>query len=372
MIPRYIHQQPDWPNFRWNPEELIEILAQARYRQGLIQGRLEAMEPEIQLEAETGAVAQEALDTSGIEGEDVNTKQVRESASRRLSIDLERAGNPEQDEDGLVATLVDATARYAQELTEERLLGWHSWLFPRGRSGLRRIQAGAWRTGPVQVVSGPAGRERVHLEGPSPQRVPGEMDTFLEWFNRAPETDGVLRAGIAHLWFAAVHPFEDGNGRIARAITDMALARSQGSPTRLHSMSHRILRERDGYYRALENATRGTCDITGWLAWFAGCLGRAMDDAASALSAARNNAVLRERAGRMPLNPRQDRVLELLMREPEETITTARWARITRSSLEEAEADIQEMVRAMVLREAPGEAVNPRYQLAPPERQGED
>ena len=236
----------------------------------------------------------------------------------------------------------------------------------------RYNDAGAWRTGPVQVVSGPVGRERVHFEGPEPERGPGEMSAFLDWFNRAPETDGVLQAGAAHLWFAAVHPFEDGNGRIARAITDMALARSQGSPTRLHSMSRRILRERDAYYRALESASRGSCDITGWLAWFAGCRSRAMDDALAALSAARNNAVLREKAGRMPLNPRQGRVLELLMREPEETITAARWARITRSSLEEAEADIEGMMHAMVLREAPGEGVNPRYQLVPAGRQREE
>ena len=170
---------------------------------------------------------------------------------------IERAGDPERHEDGLVAMLLDATARYREELTEERLLGWHSWLFPEGRSGLRRIRAGAWRTGPVQVVSGPVGRERVHFEGPEPERVPGEMSAFLDWFNSPPETDGVIRAGMAHLWFVAVPPFEDGNGRIARALTDMALARSQQSPMRLYSVSHRILRERDAYYRALENATRG-------------------------------------------------------------------------------------------------------------------
>ena len=209
--------------------------------------------------------------------------------------------------------LLDATARYREELTEERLLGWRSWLFPQGRSALRGVRAGAWRTGPVQVVSGHVGRERVHFEGPEPERVAGEMSAFLEWFNRPPETDGVLRAATAQLWFSAVHPFEDGNGRIARAITDMALAQSQQSPTRLYSVSHRILRERDAYYHALEKAaleTTGTCDITAWLSRFAGCLGRAMDDALEALSAAEQNAALRERTGQPPLNPRQLRALE--------------------------------------------------------------
>ena len=256
--------------------------------------------------------------------------------------------------EGIVSIMVDATARYWEGLTEERLLGWHSWLFPQGRSGLRRVRAGAWRTGPVQVVSGHVGRERVHFEGPDPERVPGEMSAFLEWFNSPPETDGVLRAATAHLWFAAVHPFEDGNGRIARAITDMALARSQSSPMRLYSVSHRILRERDAYYRTLENAaleTTGTCDITGWLSRFAGCLGRAMDDALEAQSVAEQNAALRERAGQLPLNHRQLRVLELLIR----------------STREEAEADmdgIEGMVRAMLLEKPPRGTSTPTCQLA--------
>ena len=231
---------------------------------------------------------------------------------RRRAV-IERAGDPELHEDGLVAMLLDATARYREELTEERLLGWHSWLFPQGRSGLRRVRAGAWRTGPTRVISGLLARERVHFEGPEPGRMPGEMSAFLEWFNSPPETDGVIRAGTAQLWFATVHPLEHGNGHIARAITGMALAQSQNSPTRLYSMSHRILRERDAYYRALGNATletTGTCDTTAWLSRFAGCLGRAMDDALEALSAAERNAALMERAGQPPLNHRQFRVLE--------------------------------------------------------------
>ena len=207
----------------------MEVLAGARYRQGLLQGRLEAMEPGSRTEAEVGAVTREALDTSGIEGERLNTKQVRESASRRLSIDLERAGDPEQHEDGLVAMLLDATAGYREELTEERILGWHSWLFPNGMHGDQPVRAGAWRTGPTRVISGLMARERV-LPGPEPEQIPSEMRAFLEWFNSPPETDGVIRAGTAHLWFAAVHPFEDGNGRIARALSDMALARSNRAP----------------------------------------------------------------------------------------------------------------------------------------------
>ena len=318
-------------------------------------GLLAALPSEVNREVEADALAREVLSTSVIEGEILGPDQVRSCVAARLGLDAGKSLRPIPAVEGIVRIMVDATARYREELTEERILGWHSWLFPQGRSGLRRVRAGAWRTGPARVVSGHVGRERVHFEGPEPGRVPGEMSAFLEWFNRPPETDGVLRAGIAHLWFVAVHPLEDGNGPIARAITDMALAQSQNNPMRLNSMSHRILRERDAYCRALENATRGTCDITASLSWFAQCLGRAMDDA------------LRERAGQLPLNHRQLRVLELLIREPEETITTGRWARVNRSTREEAEADTDRMdgmVRAMLLGESPQESVNPTHRLA--------
>ena len=220
-----------------------------------------------------------------IEGEILDPDQVRSCVAARLGLDAGKSLRPIPAVEGIVSIMVDATARYWEGLTEERLLGWRSWLFPQGRSGLQRIRAGAWRTGPARVVSGHVGRERVHFEGPEPERVPGEMSAFLEWFNRPPETDGVIRAATAHLWFAAVHPFQDGNGRIARAITDMALAQSQNSPMRLYSMSHQILQERNAYCRDLERATletTGTCDITAWLSRFARCLGQAMDDAMEA------------------------------------------------------------------------------------------
>ena len=367
MTQRYIHELPGWPKFYWDTGRLTGSLGDTHRQERRLTGLLEALPSEVNREVEADALAREVLSTSGIEGEILDPDQVRSCVAARLGLDAGKSLRPIPAVEGIVRIMVDATARYREELTEERLLGWHSWLFPQGRSGLQRVRAGAWRTGPAWVVSGPVGRERVHFEGPEPERVPGEMSAFLEWFNRPPETDGVLRAGMAHLWFVAVHPLEDGNGRIARAITDMTLARSQQSPMRLYSVSHRILRERDAYYHALENATRGTCDITAWLNWFAGCLGRAMDDALEALSVAEQNAALRERAGQLPLNHRQLRVLELLIREPEETITTGRWARINRSTREEAEADTDRMdgmVRAMLLGESPEESVNPTYRLA--------
>ena len=364
MDRRYVHDRPDWPEFRWRAETLRDSLTGTRHRLERLAGRVEAMGLEARLEAEVNATTREVLGTSRIEGEFPDPDLVRSSVARRLGMDAgERAGT-DREVEGIVEIVVSATRDCGDPLTVEQLFSWHAGLFPDGRSGLHRIQAGAWRTGPVQVVSGPAGKERVHFEGPAAERVPEEMERFLDWFNTPSDTDGVIRAGIAHLWFVTIHPFQDGNGRIGRAVADMGLANSQDSPRRFYSMSHRILRERAEYYRALERATRGECDITGWLTWFTGCLGRVMDDALAGLSVAGRNAALRERAGGLELNPRQLRVLELLMREPEESLTAARWARITRSTLEEAEADIRAMLDAELLEEAPDTGVNPRYRLA--------
>ena len=273
-------------------------------------GLLEALPSEVNREVEADALAREVLSTSGIEGEILHPDQVRSCVAARFGLDAGKSLRPIPAVEGIVRIMVDATARYWEGLTEERLLGWHSWLFPTGRNGIQRVRTGVWRTGPASVVSGPVGRERVHFAGPEPGRIPAEMRAFLEWFNRPPETDGVIRAGTAHLWFVAMHSREDGNGRIAWAITDMALARSQSSPMRLYSMSHRILRERDAYCRALENDTRGTCDTTAWLRRFARCLGQAMDDALESLSSAQHNSALMERTGQPPRNHRQLRVLE--------------------------------------------------------------
>ena len=310
MTQRYIHELPGWPKFHWDTGRLTGSLGDTHRQERRLTGLLEALPSEVNREVEADALAREILSTSGIEGEILDPDQVRSCVAARLGLDARKSLRPIPAVEGIVRIMVDATARYWEGLTEERLLGWHSWLFPTGRIGIQRVRAGAWRTGPVQVVSGHVGRERVHFEGPEPGRIPAEMRAFLEWFNRPPETDGVIRAATAHLWFAAVHPFEDGNGRIARALTDMALARSQSSPMRLYSVSHRIPRERDAYYRTLENATRGTCDITAWLSRFAGCLGRAMDDALEALSVAQHNSALMEQAPGLPRNHRQLRVLE--------------------------------------------------------------
>ena len=363
---RYIHELPDWPTFNWDTEGLSGTLSDIHCQERRLRARLETLAIEVSREVETHALTRETLGTSAIEGETLDSDQIRSSLAARLDMDAGELPNPTSGLEGIVAITVDATGTNGEPMTKERLFTWHSWLFPRGRSGLRGVKTGAWRTGPVQVVSGPVGRERVHFDAPEAERVPGEMKALLDWLNTTSDTDDVLRAGIAHLWFVTIHPFEDGNGRIARALTGMVLARSQDSPVRFYSMSGRILRERAGYYRALERAGRGTGDITAWLNWFAGCLGRAVEEAWGVAGRAKARAAFRERLRDTALNARQLRVLGLLMDEPEEMVTTARWARIARCNLEEAQDDVRELVRAGLMELASEGDPNPRYRLSWP------
>ena len=363
MMRRYIHEHPDWPRFHWDTKGLGGGLSDTHCREKRLARLLETLAFQVNQEVEADALTREVLGTSGIEGEVLDRGQVRSSIASKLGMDAGRLPKPTLGVERIVEMTVDTTGSNDRPMTEERLFTWHSKLFPGGRSGLRKVEAGAWRTGPVEVVSGPVGRERVHLEAPEADRVPGEMEAFLDWFNTASGTDEVLRAGIAHLWFVTIHPFEDGNGRIARAITGRALAHSPGSPVRFYSMSDRIIRERANYYRALERAGRGTTDITAWLGWFVGCLSRTVDEAWSAARQAEPKAAFRERLRDVALNARQRRVLGLLIDEPQESLTTARWARIARCNVEEAEEDVRDLVGAGLMEPAPGEGPNPRYRL---------
>ena len=279
LQPTRIHQQPDWPNLRWAPE-IANILASVRYRQGMLLGQMETLGFDLQQEISLNTVAHDIVGTSAIEGEILNPEEVRSSLARWLGINPTARRTPNVD--GIVAVTADATQNYAAPLTSDRLFDWHNSLFSTGRSNLREITAGAWRTSdsdPMQVVSGPVGRERVHFQAPDAHRAPEEMDVFLEWFNAPTDTDWVLRAALAHLWFVTIHPFDDGNGRIARAITDMALARSEQTRIRAYSMSDQIRQDRADYYRTLEQTGRGTTDITHWMTWFLQCLDRALTGA---------------------------------------------------------------------------------------------
>jgi Fic family protein len=276
----YLHQQPDWPDLRWQAEVLIHRLAGVRHRQGQLLGRMANLGFDLSTEAVRDTLTEEAVKSSEIEEEILNPDQVRSSVARHLGLEAAGLPHPDRTVEGIVELMLDATQGQAQPLTRDRLFDWHASLFPTGRSGLKRITVGGWRdagSDPIQVVSGPIGRERVHFEAPAAARIDGEMQEFLDWFNAPSGADGVLRAGIAHLWFVTIHPFEDGNGRLARAITDMALCRAENSPQRFYSMSSQIRRELAEYHRVLERTQRGATDVTQWLTWFLGCLGRAME-----------------------------------------------------------------------------------------------
>ena len=348
MRRNYIHDDPGWPSFRWDEGGLAGPLAEIRHRQGRLLGRMEDLGFDVRQEAVLETITGDVIKSSEIEGERLDGEQVRSSVARRLGMDVGGLRRADRNVDGIVEMMMDATTSYAQPLTEERLHSWHSSLFPAGQSGMRRITVGAWRDdsgGPMQVVSGPMGRERVHYEALPAARLDREMGAFLGWFNAPAEIDGVLRAGLAHLWFVTVHPFDDGNGRIARAVADMALARSEGTSQRFYSMSTQIMRERDDYYDILERTQGGTLDVTGWQEWFLACLGRAIDDAQGTLSGVLAKARFWESIGRVALNERQRLVIgRLLDGRFKGKLTTSKWAKLAKCSQDTALRDIQGLV----------------------------
>jgi Fic family protein len=296
--------------------------------------------------------AQQSLADLAIEGEVLDIRQVRSSLARRLGIEVAGVVPSPRTVDGIVEMMLDATRSFGQPLTAERLFGWHAALFPTGRSGMRRIIVGGWRTaesGPMQVVSGPIGRERVHFEAPDAKRVAGEMDAFLEWFNAPMAIDPVMKAGVAHFRFVTIHPFEDGNGRIARAIADMALARADGRPERFYSMSAQIEAERRAYYEVLEDSQKGGMDITPWLKWFLECLGRALTRAEGTLASVLRKAHVWQWIGTAPVNERQRKVLNRLLDGFEGKLTTSKYAALTACSNDTALRDIQALVAQGVL-----------------------
>src|SRR3984893_17808031 len=276
----YIHELPDWPRLEWDRERLAEPLANIRHRQGRLTGHMEALGFNLQQEAVLRTLSADVLKSSEIEGEKLNAEQVRSSIARRLGIDIGALKPAGCHVAGIVEMMLDATRHYDQALTAERLFSWHASLFPTGRSGMHKIRTGTWRedtTGPMEVVSGPAGKQRVHFQAPAAPRLDQEMQGFLGWFNAGADVEPVFKAALAHFWFVTIHPFDDGNGRIARAIADMALTHSENSPQRFYSMSAQIRQQRDAYYDILEQTQKGPLDITRWMEWFLDCLGRAID-----------------------------------------------------------------------------------------------
>ena len=363
----YIHELPGWPRLEWNGERLASPLADVRHRQGRLIGRMEALGFHLRDEAVLETLTADVLKSSEIEGERLDAEQVRSSLARRLGVDIGALKPADRHVEGIVETMLDATRRYDQPLTAERLFSWHAALFPTGFSGMTKIGTGGWRddsTGPMEVVSGPIGKERVHFQAPPASRLDGEMHAFLEWFNANAGIDPVLKAGLAHLRFVTIHPFDDGNGRIARAIADMALARSENSPRRFYSMSAQIRQERGAYYRVLEQTTKGTLDITSWMDWFLGCLGRAIDGAQTTLSAVLAKARFWEALAGVAINERQRLVLSLLLNGFEGKLTTSKYAKLAKCSHDTALRDILPLVERGILVRNPEGGRSTSYALA--------
>ena len=362
----YIHQQPDWPEFQRNSEALLAPLTECRYRQGLLLGGLSPVGfPTLERPA-LETLVNEVVSTSAIEGETLDAREVRSSLARRLG--LEYAGVPVVDRRvaGVSAMMLDATRGYDEPVDAARLWRWHQGLFPPGVDE-RPTAVGAWRStgsGAMRVVSrGRWGREQVHFVAPEPKRVPDEMTAFLDWFNAPSSLDPVLRAGLAHLWFVTIHPFEDGNGRIARAIAELALAQGDGSRERYYSMSGQIMRDRQSYYDVLETAQSGDLDVTEWLLWFVRCLTLAIASAEEQLIEVRRKAQRWQRWAVLDLNSRQRDIVNRLMDGFEGNFTTAKWAQIAKCSQDTALRDINGLVELGVLERSPAGGRSTKYAL---------
>lgn len=349
---KYIWQQKEWPHWTFGSDALAELLSRVNLERGRLLGSMHALGFRLAEEASLKALASEVVKSSEIEGEKLDEGEVRSSIARRLGITTAGMVPSGKYIDGVVEMVLDATGNFDKELTEDRLFGWHAALFPTGHSGMFKMLVAQYRDdaqGPMQVVSGGQGREKVHYEAPPANGLKSEMAYFLHWFNHAKGLDPVIKAGLAHLWFVTLHPFEDGNGRIGRAVCELALARADGSPQRFYSLSAQMQRERDDYYAALEHAQKGTLDVTGWLEWYLGCLLRAALSAHEELKRVLTLANVSRQAPGGKLNERQMQMLNKMMSGFEGKLTSGKWAKITGCSTDTALRDIKELVELGVL-----------------------
>jgi len=360
---RYIWEQPAWPDFDWDDTRLLAPLAAVSHKHGQFLGRMAGLGFDLRLEAQVAAVAEETLKTSEIEGEHLNAASVRSSVAKRLGLAEAGLRHKDRTVDGVVEVMVDATAHAGKSLTKARLLAWHASLFADGPVNIR---VGAFRRdddGPMQVVSGRLGRQTVHYEAPPAPRVAKEVAAFLAWFNGPSEGDGLLRAAIAHLWFVTIHPFDDGNGRLSRAIGDMALAQLEGSQQRFYSVSSQIQRERADYYDVLEQTQKSVLDVTAWLVWFLGCFGRAIDAAEVESHKVLQKAEFYRRFALEPLSERQKKVINRLFADFDGALTAKKWAALGKCSVDTAQRDITDLVARGLLRKNAGGSKNTSYAL---------
>lgn len=362
----YIGQGPEWPNWRYDLAILAAPLAAASRAQGLLLGRLSDVGLDLRAQASLSTLTEDVVKTSEIEGERLNVESVRSSIARRLGVDIGALAPADRHAEGVVEMVLDATSNYEAPISRQRLFGWHAALFPTGYSGLAKITVGGWRDdagGPMQVVSGPLHRRRVHFEAPPAARLEKETGRFLDWVNAESGEPPLVKAGLAHLWFVTLHPFDDGNGRIARAVGDLLLARADGSPQRFYSLSAQIQREREAYYDILERTQKGTLDVTAWLAWFLDALHRAVDQAHQTLDAVLAKVRFWQRFAGTPMNERQLKLLNRLLDGFEGKLTTSKWAMIAKCSPDTALRDINELLSHGVLRKTAAGGRSTNYEL---------
>lgn len=348
----YIHEQKGWPSLTWDQSSLAGALAEVRHLQGRLLGRMEALGFSLRAEATLQTLTSDVIKTSEIEGEKLDSEQVRSSIARRLGMDVGGMIPASRDVEGIVEMMLDATGRYNAPLSKERLFDWHAALFPTGRSGMQRIIVANWRnaeSGPMEVVSGPMGREKVHYAAPGHERLEQEMQQFLTWFEAKDEMDLVMKAALAHFWFVSIHPFDDGNGRIARAIADMMLARSEQSSQRFYSMSSHIQKERKAYYDVLESCQKGGLDITPWFEWFLECLKHAIEASGELLESIMVKARFWETHSGASFNERQRVILNRLLDGFDGKLTSSKWAKIGKCSQDTALRDINDLLERNIL-----------------------
>lgn len=363
----YIWQADEWPHWRYNLAALAGPLAEVSRAQGVLLGRLADVGLALRDQASLAALTEDVVKTSEIEGEVLNVASVRSSIARRLGVDIGALLPVDRHVDGVVEMVLDATSHSTEPLTAERLFGWHAALFPTGYSGMSRINTGQWRNdadGPMQVVSGPFGRRKVHYQAPPAEMLPAETARFLAWANEETGEPALIKAGLAHLWFVTLHPFDDGNGRIARAVGDLFLARADGSPQRFYSLSAQIQRERKDYYDVLERTQKGTLDVTDWLTWFLATLGSAIVSAQDTLDTVLAKARFWQRWAGTPLNERQVKLLNRMLDGLDGKLTSSKWARIAKCSPDTALRDINALLELGVLKKSPGGGRSTGYELA--------
>jgi len=368
----YIYERKDWPEFKWDQTGLATLLAETRHSQGRLLGRMEEQGFQLREEATLETLTHDVVKTSEIEGEKLDAQQVRSSLARRMGMDIGGLPPTDRNVEGIVEIMLDATRNYKDPVTQERLFAWHAALFPTGRSGMRRIVAGAWRTkesGDMQVVSGPSGRETIHFEAPAHDVLKKEMARFIKWGNAPSTIDPALKSALAHFWFVTIHPFEDGNGRIARAIADLMLARSEGTSQRFYSMSSQIQRERNDYYRVLERSQKGNFDITAWMEWYLNCLKRAIGASEKILGAVLIKAGFWKAHASEPFSDRQRKVINRLLDGFEGKLTSSKWAKLTKCSQDTALRDITDLLDRRILKKDEAGGRSTSYELWLPEAQ---